>query len=208
MLLDTLYKVPKKRLIEAGIIASDAFQDDPLWQKIFEGEEDVADKRAAAFEVTLRLANKYGSVYAPSDKLEGVLAFFPGKKSAITFWRMLCSGAIFPGIRMGSNAGKLMGPIFDPPQKDRFAYMKNRDFIYLCTLGIKKEFHGQGFGGTLLRAVIEQSEEQGVALYLDTDKEENVAFYEKFGFKVIKKIKVPIIAHSMWEMIREPEGKG
>ena len=43
-----------------------------------------------------------------------------------------------------------------------------------------------------------------VPLYLETETENNVAMYEKYGFKVVKKTTLPIINLPMWEMVRAP----
>ena len=55
-----LYKVQKKDIERAGRVLADAFQDDPAWSKIFEGESNSMKKLRANFEVSLRLGLKYG----------------------------------------------------------------------------------------------------------------------------------------------------
>ncbi len=36
--MEDLYKVQKKDLSKAGVVLADAFSDDPVWNKFFEGE--------------------------------------------------------------------------------------------------------------------------------------------------------------------------
>ena len=67
------------------------------------------------------------------------------------------------------------------------------------------ELQGQGFGGKLLSALIEESKEAGIAIYTETQTERNVRFYEKLGFKQLGQITLPIIDLPQWELIREPE---
>lgn len=80
--------------------------------------------------------------------------------------------------------------------------MKGKAYTYLQIIGVAPSFQGQGFGGKLLHALIEKSEQTGVPIYLETETEANVSLYEYFGFSVIKKIMLPIINLPMWEMIR------
>jgi GNAT superfamily N-acetyltransferase len=71
-------------------------------------------------------------------------------------------------------------------------------------MGVSQEFQGKGFGGKLLRAVIEKAETERKPIYLETQKEENINFYEKHGFSVKKKIILPEPLNlPMWLMVRD-----
>jgi len=82
--------------------------------------------------------------------------------------------------------------------------MKGKAYIYLMVLGVTTELQGQGFGGKLLRALIEEGERAEVPIYVETETERNVRMYERFGFRVLKQITLPIINLPQWEMVREP----
>jgi ribosomal protein S18 acetylase RimI-like enzyme len=71
-------------------------------------------------------------------------------------------------------------------------------------MGVSQEFQGKGFGGKLLRALIEKAEAEKKSIYLETQKENNVKFYEKYGFSVKKKIILPEPLNlPMWLMVRQ-----
>jgi ribosomal protein S18 acetylase RimI-like enzyme len=72
-------------------------------------------------------------------------------------------------------------------------------------IGVASEFQGQGFGGKLLRALIEESEQVGVSIYLETETEKNVRMYERLGFSLLNQITLPVLDLPMWEMVREPD---
>lgn len=78
--------------------------------------------------------------------------------------------------------------------------------MYLLVLGVKKAHQGKGLGGLLLRALIEDCERRGLPLYLETETEENVRLYERFGFELIRRIDLARLQLPMWEMIRDPQG--
>ena len=85
--------------------------------------------------------------------------------------------------------------------------MKGREYVYLLIIGVASEYQGQGLGGKLLRALIEESEEAGIPIYTETQTERNVRFYERQGFKQLDRITLPVIHLPHWEMIREPEAR-
>jgi ribosomal protein S18 acetylase RimI-like enzyme len=198
--LDSLYRVRKKDVPQAGAVLADAFQHDPVWNAIF-GDAKRA-QRAYAFETPVRYCRRYGEVYAPTVNLEGVAAWVPGALADMTLWRVLRSGAFLAGMKLGAPLARSMAPIFKPIEIDRKRNMQGKSYIYLQVIGVAPTFQGQGFGGTLLRALIERSEGAGMPLYLETETEDNVRMYERFGFQVVKEIVLPIVDLPMWEMVR------
>jgi GNAT superfamily N-acetyltransferase len=200
-----LYRVKRGEIIRAGKVLADAFQHDPLWNKIFEGEPDIEKRFRAHSEVPVRYCLKYGEVYAPSEDLEGVVAWVPGKYADMTAWRIIRSGAMGAAMRMGLNASKKLGPIFKPITEDRHEHMVKSNYLYLLVVGVATKLQGKGFGRKLIKAAIEKSEREGLQLYLETETEENMKMYEHFGFRLFKKIMLPIVDLPMWEMVRGPQ---
>jgi len=200
-----LYKVQKRDIVRASKVLADAFQRDPLWNKIYEGDPDIEKRFHAFFEGGVRYCLKYGEVYAPSENLEGVIGLVPGKYADMNWRRMIRSGTMSVGMRMGLNTAMKMGTIFKPVVEDRQEHMAGCAFLYVLVFGVATELQGKGFGRKLIDAAIEKSEREGLHLYLETETEENVRMYEHFGFRLLKKITLPIIELPMWEMVREPK---
>ena len=203
--LENLYRIKKEDIPKAGSVLRNAFQHDPVWKKLFE-DAQVSDEKLLAFnETPIRYCFKFGEVYAVSRNLEGIAAWIPGELSVMTPWRLIRSGAMKSARKLGFKLGKKMKIVFKPIENDRKEHMEGKPFIYFFMLGVAAEFQGQGFGGKLIRALIGKSEQDGLPLYLETETEENVALYEKFGFKMLKKTILPLIDLPMWEMVREPK---
>ena len=198
--LDALYRLQKRDVPRAAIVLTDAFQHDPIWQVVL--SDATATQKAGAFETPLLYCLKYGEVYATSENLEGIAAWVPGKWAAMTPWRMLRSGAMPAALKLGWKIAKEMEPIFGPLDAHRREVMQDRPFIYLQIIGVAPAYQGQGFGGKLLRALIEECERAGLPLYLETETESNIRLYERFGFTVVKEIVLPIINLPMWGMSR------
>jgi ribosomal protein S18 acetylase RimI-like enzyme len=199
--LDNLYRLQKKDARRAGAVLTEAFQHDPVWNAVFDGV--APERRTGAFETPVRYGLKYGEVYAPSAALEGVAVWVPGEFADMTPWRVLLSGAMWAGLRMGITATRKMLPVFAPIEKDRRATMQGKSYLYLLVIGVAPQFQRQGFAGKLLRALIDKSERAGVSIYLETETESNVRMYEYFGFEVIREMVLPIINLPMWELTRE-----
>jgi len=202
--IEDLYKLQKKDMSKVGAILADAFQHDPVWNKVFKDEPKRDQKIRAFFETPIRYCLKYGEVYSPSENLEGIAAWVPGDLAEMPYWRVIRSGAIISALKMGAKLGKKMSPVFKQLDKDRKENMKERSFIYLQIIGVASKFQGQGFGGKMIRALIEKSERAGIPIYLETETEDNIKMYERFGFKVVKQITLTVINLPMWDMVREP----
>lgn len=74
---------------------------------------------------------------------------------------------------------------------------------YLAILGTDPAAQGRGIGSALLRAVLDRCDEDGVAAYLESSKEANIAFYARHGFRVTEEVRLPR-GPQAWLMWREP----
>ena len=61
---------------------------------------------------------------------------------------------------------------------------------------------GLGIGSRLMEAFAERMDRAGDLAYLETDKPENVTFYQRFGFEVIDEALV--LGTPNWFMLRRP----
>jgi hypothetical protein len=130
--IKNLYRVQKKDITKAGAVLADAFQHDPFWIKLFEGEAKArSDQIVGAFyESSIKYCLRYGEVYATSEHLEGVIAWVPGDLADMTIWRQIRSGTFITGMKammMGTRFGRKMGAMMralEPVQAARIANMK------------------------------------------------------------------------------------
>jgi ribosomal protein S18 acetylase RimI-like enzyme len=56
---------------------------------------------------------------------------------------------------------------------------------HLGPVGVDRPLQGKGVGGALLRAFCARVDAEGATSYLETDKPQNVAIYEHFGFRTV-----------------------
>ena len=82
--------------------------------------------------------------------------------------------------------------------------MKNKPYEYLMIIGISPAAQGNGLGSKLVDAMIEDATRKGVYIYLETESEENLQFYEKHGFIILQEIVLDKLELPMWLMERKP----
>ncbi|NCY15704.1 MAG: GNAT family N-acetyltransferase [Actinobacteria bacterium] len=74
---------------------------------------------------------------------------------------------------------------------------------YLPLLGIDPRWQGRGFGGALLAIKLDECDRELIPAYLETQKPENVPYYERFGFRVTEVIELGDTP-PIWLMWRDP----
>ena len=74
---------------------------------------------------------------------------------------------------------------------------------YLAVLGTEPSAQGQGLGSATLQPVLERCDADGVAAYLESSKQSNIAFYARHGFRVTGELSLPR-GPTVWPMWRDP----
>jgi len=88
------------------------------------------------------------------------------------------------------------------------AHPMDRPHAYLWFLGVTPDAQGHGIGSRLLKAKLDQLDENGTPAFLETATERNVALYRRHGFDVIKQYRADPDGPPMWAMWREAPGSG
>ena len=195
-LISELFKIQKRDLKNAVDVLTDAFSKESMWKEVFTDEE----KNRILTEVMVRFCLKYGSVYATSENFEGIMALAPHDKE-MTTWTIIGSGAFFLSMKIADEAKNM--EVLNSAVEEAKKSLNLGSHIHLLMMGVSQEFQGKGFGGKLLRALIEKAEAEKKSIYLETQKENNVKLYEKYEFSVKKKINLPEPLNlPMWLMVR------
>jgi ribosomal protein S18 acetylase RimI-like enzyme len=77
---------------------------------------------------------------------------------------------------------------------------------YLQLLGVDPSHQRKGYATALLTPVFDRFDRERLPCYLDTMNGDNVAFYERFGFRVAAKSLVPKTQIGLWLMARGAGG--
>jgi len=76
---------------------------------------------------------------------------------------------------------------------------------YLSTLGVLPDARGRGVGRSLLSALLERADADPHPCYLETDRVENLAFYQAGGFAVVRESE--ILGVRVWHLWREASAR-
>ncbi len=79
---------------------------------------------------------------------------------------------------------------------------------YLATLAVDPPHQGCGYGNGLLDAGLARADQAGSPTYLETDKEQNLAYYARHRFKLSDTVTPTPDGPSTWTMWREPVAPG
>jgi ribosomal protein S18 acetylase RimI-like enzyme len=76
--------------------------------------------------------------------------------------------------------------------------------LYLSHIGVIPERQGEGLGSALMRDGLASADRDGVPAWLETSREDNVAYYERFGFRTVVAEAAPEGGPHIWFMRRDP----
>jgi ribosomal protein S18 acetylase RimI-like enzyme len=198
---ENLLKLKKDQIKPASKMLARAFRDEPMNRYAFP-ELGGSDPRVPyGYEFLLRLGTKYGHTYTTSPALEGVAVWMRITTPYMSIWRMLFSGALVSGMKIGLEAGQRMQEISRHLDK-RHEEMIHELHWYLQLIGVDPEHQGKGFASRLIRGMLARIDGEGLPCYLETELEENVPIYQHFGFQVLEEYYFPDTPLKMWLMLR------
>lgn len=101
-----------------------------------------------------------------------------------------------PRLSMGRRLGEL------------FATMKaqhpEEPHWYLAVIGSDPAVRGKGYGQALMQSRLDRVDAEHAPCYLESSKEDNIPYYERFGFQVVSEIVIPRGGPTLWPMWRPP----
>lgn len=178
-----------------GDVIGDSFADDPVNMWIFGGRTSIA-RYFTLMAKKLYLRRGFGQI--DSQSAGAALWLPPDIKKQISIFRSLDIAASMvshnglKSIRRGMAVDAALAKA--KPAISHF---------YLFAIGTRPQEQGRGLGGGLMRAGLQIVDEAGLPAYLESSKEQNVPFYQRFGFEVTQKITPTKGAPPLWLMWRE-----
>lgn len=197
-----LLRVDLHRVGQAAALLARAFQDDPVLCYTIPAPQDRARLLPWLIGANVRYGCLYGEVYATRE-LTGAAIWLPPGRTSITLLRALRAGMVATPLKVGWSALRRLVAM------EEYTARLHRRFAppqhwYLAQIGVEPARQGQGIGSALLQPMLARLDVAGLAAYLDTSKEANVAFYQKRGFQVVADGEMGAGGPHIWAMRREP----
>ena len=185
----------------AAEVLADAFLDDPFAVWLFPSG-GLRERLRKSWAVQMRVVSVPRGYAFATPGYEGIALWAPPGGHGPSFVQQL--RMLVPFVR-------ILGPRRLPTASAGYAVINgarpDEPHWYLSTLGVAPSHQRQGFGGELLRPMLERADADGVITHLETFKQENVPYYERFGFRVSSVEDVPG-GPRMWAMARAVAASG
>lgn len=159
-----------------------SFFHDPFYQFVFRNEKQRARKLAWLLRCFLRYGLLYGQVTA-LEGLRGAAIWLGPDHPIYDFSKLLWLGVYQSIFRLDTTDFIRINSI--NRRFERWHEQEEPRHYYLMVIGIEPGHQRQGLGSALLRPLLQQADEQKLPCYLETMREDNLAFYRKFGFAVV-----------------------
>jgi GNAT superfamily N-acetyltransferase len=179
-------------------ILAEAFADDPVSTWI---SPDTASWLPYYFNIlNTHFLLRRGQVYLTNDGSGAALWLPPGRtmrafpplRSLELLWKSFFTSGIRSVLR-----SMIAAIYFD-------IYHISEPHYYLHVIGVRKNRAGQGIGTSLLQEVLDRCDREGIPAYLENSNFRNMDFYQRCGFRVIRKIRLLSTGPELWLMVRRP----
>jgi len=202
-----IIRLSKEQIGPASEMLVEAFFNDAKLTHVLPDDTTRREQGRHIFAFHLRYGLNYGRVYATSPTLEGVAVWLPSDRSEVTFWRAMRSGGMALQNGLSKDAMKRLLAFAEEVDVYHKKHLP-RSHCYLFFIGVDPRLHGKGYGGKLIRPMLDWMDRKQIACYLNTQNEKNIGLYEHFGFTVVEQVSLPGSGILHTGMIRNPVVQG
>jgi ribosomal protein S18 acetylase RimI-like enzyme len=191
-----IYQMDESGLPAAAEALANAFFTDPLQNYTFPDDEERRAKSPGHFAAALRYGLKFGEVYA-ADNVAGASIWLKPGETDVTPERAVEGGfAVLPEVMGEAAFSRFFSAInfaetfhkLDAPEPH----------WYTMVLGVDPAFQGNGYGRDLLEPILTRARADGDPVYLETAQPNNISFYQKMGFRLLRELVEPTGGLKMW----------
>ena len=194
---------PTEKKAAAAIVAR-AFFDYPSLKAYFPQEKSRNWKLPWYMARVLESAMRYGEVMT-TDDLSGVLFLLPPGHTRLTDWEYVKCGFLAAPLVVGLRRYSLVNASEAYLADTQERLLQGRPHYYLWGITVDPARQRTGAGTTLLNALFDKADGEGMPVYLETHQFANVAYYEQRGFQLIHTGTMPGDDLPFWCMLREPK---
>jgi ribosomal protein S18 acetylase RimI-like enzyme len=178
----------------AGVVAR-AFDDDPFINFIVKQDRRRADRIASWARGAAAESVALGETYVTLAGDGAALWTPPGQPHTANAFTRLRRLAPRTGLARALSVDRALGVLGrKTPREPHF---------YLRIIGVEPGQQRRGIGGRLMQPVLERCDRERIAAYLFSTKQQNLALYERNGFRVVKRIDIRG-GPPLWTMWRDP----
>ena len=206
-----LYRVNKEEDLEKLIrLLTVCFAEDPLYQALIPDKETRERLMPELFSCDLTEFFETCEIYADSSELNSILVVSDGTEHDAALHNLLVD--FFAVLKTDSYLIKE-----DPSLATLWKFIQGKDYLnsswtsqlhsnqrlHVIYLAVAPKAQHHGLAEMMMQEVIDQAEEHGMMISLETHNPKNVAFYEHLGFKTFGVVEKAPFHLKQYCMIRE-----
>jgi GNAT superfamily N-acetyltransferase len=184
-----------------GRVLAAAFADDPVWTWITSPRTDWSRRAAAWFSAVARLQLKGHGTVLVDEGLRGAAIWTPPGR-----WKGTLGDAATMSIPSARLFGTRLPRALHALATNERIHPTDPPHWYLELLGTDPAHQGTGVGSALIAEITDRCDREGLDGYLESSKEQNLAFYARHGFEVREEVHVTRTSPTTWTMWRAPLG--
>jgi GNAT superfamily N-acetyltransferase len=176
-----------------------AFEDDPVMQWLFGDDPPRPTKYLRPFFAHEgRRHLKHPTVYTADDHPGASYWDPPGH------WKTSILGMLPMAPTMLRGIGRRLVRALQTLDEMEKAHAQHPDHYYLAVLGTHPDHRGNGTGAALMAPVLSTCDDEAIGAYLESSKESNIPYYQRYGFEVVGDVTFPD-GPTIWPMWRDPQ---
>ncbi|HEY4325714.1 MAG TPA: GNAT family N-acetyltransferase [Mucilaginibacter sp.] len=159
-------------------LLSQSFDENPSVNYIVRQDDKRKTRIKALMAYSFDVCSLFGDVWIADDRKSCALVLYPDRKKTTIKAIWLDVKLIFKAISLSGISKTL----------NREAQIKKRQLqvpmMYLWFIGVSPLYQHRGMGSKLLQQVLDEAKRVNRPVFLETSVLKNIAWYERFGFKV------------------------
>jgi GNAT superfamily N-acetyltransferase len=197
--------IEKRDIRDTGRVLARSFAESPLMVHCVPDDRRRPAILRSFFRAIVRDARPFDGVFVArdADRVRGAAVWLPPGRYPPSTARQL---------RQMTRAFAL-GPMGPRALQPSLRYLRAAERVhpkamhwYLAVLGVDPDYQGRGLGRRLLEPILERADTEAQPAYLETDREQNLAFYARFRFGLVDTLHPDgPDAPAQWTMWRAPE---
>jgi ribosomal protein S18 acetylase RimI-like enzyme len=175
-----------------------AFRDDPVAAWACRPDSLRPRVLERIFGMRLRDLHEHGEIWT-NDALRSVAVWAPPDRWHTTVRQDLAYATTLLHPRLVLRAPMVVCGLLSAQR----VHPEEPPHWYLAILGTDPLAQGRGLGSAMMGPILEGCDRDGIGAYLESSREENVAFYARHGFRVTGERRLPR-GPTLWTMWRDP----
>jgi ribosomal protein S18 acetylase RimI-like enzyme len=192
-------RLEPSRLGEASDVLARAFHDDPAWTWLIPDNERRRRLLPWLFRVGFEVTA--AEVWTTTGPVLGAARWLPPGRPAMRVGPTLRALVTTP-FRLGAATQPFLA--YGRAVEALRAEAEPGPHWYLAGIGVDPQAQRQGIGSALLSPGVDAATRDGLPTVLLTNNEDNLQFYERHGFAVVREEETPRGGPQAWAMVRAP----